>query len=43
MIRQVKEENLAECADVIRRSFMTVADEFGFNAENARQAQLAAA
>lgn len=35
MIRQINEENLAECADVIRKSFMTVADEFGFTAENA--------
>lgn len=35
MIKQVNEENLAECADVIRKSFMTVADEFGFTAENA--------
>lgn len=35
MLRQVNEENLAECADVIRKSFMTVADEFGFTAENA--------
>lgn len=35
MIRPVYEEELSECADIIRRSFRTVADEFGITAENA--------
>ena len=35
MIRAVKHEDLAACADLIRRSFQTVADEFGFTRENA--------
>lgn len=35
MIREIKQEDIAQCVDVIRRSFMTVADEFGFTEENA--------
>ena len=35
MIREIKEDEYKECADVIRKSFMTVADEFGFTIENA--------
>ncbi len=35
MIRKVERADLPVCADVIRRSFQTVADEFGFTEENA--------
>ena len=35
MIRQVKRTDLPECVKVIRASFQTVADEFGFTEENA--------
>ena len=35
MIREVKHDDLAACANLIRRSFQTVADEFGFTRENA--------
>ena len=35
MIRKIERNELPVCADVIRRSFMTVADEFGFTPENA--------
>ena len=35
MIRKVERADLSACADVIRRSFRTVADEFGFTSENA--------
>ena len=35
MIREVKREELSACADLIRKSFQTVADEFGFTRENA--------
>lgn len=35
MIRKVKREELSACADLIRKSFQTVADEFGFTRENA--------
>ena len=35
MIREVKSEELAECARMIRESFQTVADQFGFTPENA--------
>ncbi len=35
MIREVKTEDLPECVNVIRLSFRTVADEFGFTEENA--------
>lgn len=34
-IRRAKEEDLKECVDVIRSSFMTVARELGFTVENA--------
>lgn len=35
MIREVKREELAACAALVRESFRTVADEFGFTEENA--------
>ena len=35
MIRKVKRDELPACADLIRKSFQTVADEFGFTKENA--------
>lgn len=35
MIREVKREELSLCADLIRKSFQTIADEFGFTRENA--------
>ena len=35
MIRKVNNNDLAECVGVIKRSFLTVADEFGFTFENA--------
>ncbi len=35
MIREVKRDELSACADLIRKSFQTVADEFGFTRENA--------
>ena len=35
MIRQIDRSELPECVDVIRKSFMTVADEFGFTPGNA--------
>ena len=35
MIRKAEREDLPECARVIRESFQTVADEFGFTRENA--------
>lgn len=35
MIREAYRSELPVCADVVRRSFMTVADEFGFTPENA--------
>ena len=35
MICEVKQEDLAACASVIRKSFATVAEEFGFTPENA--------
>jgi len=35
MIREVRREELSACADLIRKSFQTVADEFGFTRENA--------
>lgn len=35
MIREADRSELPVCADVVRRSFMTVADEFGFTPENA--------
>ena len=35
MIRQIKEKDIAECVEVIRESFLTVANELGFTTENA--------
>ena len=35
MIREMMREEIPVCVDVIRKSFMTVADEFGFTEENA--------
>ena len=35
MIREVKREDVPDCVDIIRKSFKTVADEFGFTIENA--------
>ncbi len=35
MIREVTACDIAECVSVIRRSFQTVADDFGFTEENA--------
>ena len=35
MIKEVTEKDIPECVKVIRESFLTVADEFGFTAENA--------
>ena len=35
MIREVKRDELSACADLIRKSFLTVAEEFGFTKENA--------
>ncbi|MBR7020074.1 MAG: GNAT family N-acetyltransferase [Lachnospiraceae bacterium] len=34
-VREMAQEEIPECVDVIRRSFQTVADEFGFTPENA--------
>lgn len=35
MIRQIRKNEISNCVEVIRKSFMTVADEFGFTMENA--------
>ena len=35
MIKEVSEKNISECVNVIKESFNTVADEFGFTVENA--------
>lgn len=35
MIREVSKKDLEQCVSVIRSSFRTVADEFGFTEENA--------
>ena len=35
MIRKVTNKDLEECVEVIKNSFLTVADEFGFTKENA--------
>ena len=35
MIREISKKDIPECVDVIRKSFLTVADEFGFTIENA--------
>lgn len=34
MIKKVNEQDIAKCVEVIKESFITVADEFGFTAEN---------
>ena len=35
MIREMNRDEIPVCVDIIRKSFMTVADEFGFTEENA--------
>ena len=35
MIREIREEEIKECVEVIQKSFQTVADEFGITRENA--------
>lgn len=35
MIREVKRDDVPVCVDIIRNSFKTVADEFGFTVDNA--------
>ena len=35
MIREVRREEIPSCAEIVRNSFMTVADAFGFTEENA--------
>ena len=35
MIREVKREDIPECVKVIKKSFQTVAEEFGLTARNA--------
>lgn len=35
MISEVEQKDIRECVDVIRKSFMTVADELGFTIDNA--------
>ncbi len=35
MIREVKREDIPICADIIKKSFLTVAEEFGFTRDNA--------
>lgn len=35
MIREVKREDIRTCVEIIRQSFKTVADEFGFTPDNA--------
>lgn len=35
MIKEIDKSEIAECVNVIRKSFLTVADEFGFTVENA--------
>ena len=35
MIRKIKKKEIPDCVEVICKSFMTVAEEFGFTAENA--------
>lgn len=34
-IKAIEKQDIAECVNVIRESFLTVADEFGFTVENA--------
>lgn len=35
MIREVKHEDISVCVDLIKKSFMTVANEYGITKENA--------
>ena len=35
MIRQITKKDIPQCVDIIRKSFKTVADEYGFTIENA--------
>lgn len=35
MIKEIDRKDISECVSVIKDSFMTVADEFGFTSENA--------
>ena len=35
MIREVKRDDIPECVDLIKKAFMTVAEELGFTEENA--------
>lgn len=35
MIREMRREEIPACVEIIRKSFQTVADEFGFTSENA--------
>lgn len=35
MIKEISKNNVSECVKVIRESFMTIADQFGFTIENA--------
>lgn len=35
MIKEMQEKDIAECVNVIKKSFLTVADEFGYTIENA--------
>ena len=35
MIKEIEKKDIPECVQVIRNSFITVADEFGFNEDNA--------
>ena len=35
MIKAIKREDIPECVEVIKKSFMTVADELGFTEQNA--------
>ena len=35
MIKKVTEHEIAQCVEIIKESFITVADKFGFTAENA--------
>ena len=35
MIREVTKDDISVCVDIIRKSFKTVADEFGFTPDNA--------
>ena len=35
MIRKIKSEEIPICVEVIKKSFLTIADEYGFTEENA--------